>query len=67
LIGLILQDKPTEMSPIQPREERFNPREYEELYRDIDRELKEKDRRGIGHINPGDALKLPPGELPPEY
>jgi len=55
--------------PVPPIEDHkpISPEELERQYQDIDRELKEKDKKGIGHINPGDALTPPPGKLPPEY
>jgi len=52
--------------PIQPKEY-VHPKDIEKHYRDIEKDLKENDEKGIGHINPGDALKPPPGPLPPEY
>jgi hypothetical protein len=65
LAVLILNQPEGKSRPVQPHD--VAPRDHEKFYRDIDRELKEKDRRGIGHINPGDALRPPSGILPPEY
>ena len=51
------------ISPVVPLEE-LKP--IEPNYERIAEELREKDKQGIGHINPGDSLKTSPGELPPE-
>jgi hypothetical protein len=47
-----------------PPHKPVSPEELEEKYRKIEREMRERDKRGIGHINPGDALTPPPGPLP---
>ena len=66
-IQQLKEDPQGTVTPITDPLNRNNAEDLEKEYERIAEELRQEQRRGIGHINPGDAIKPPPGKLPPEH